>query len=174
MKKYLGWLAALCGFAVVHEGMHAIMASIYGEYQSFAVRPYGLEVVYKTAVPERVGLKWGFISGASNVMTLALGYCLFLCRAKISVSPRRFLRNAAFWATVLFLLIDPFNLSVGPFFYGGDIGGLASGFGINRLLLQGFFCAILLFNRELIVRKLLPAYGVETRHPFFRPWLKKK
>jgi hypothetical protein len=80
----------------------------------------------------------------------------------------------ALWATIFFMLGDPFNLSIGPFIYGGDIGGLVVGFGINKHLLQGLFFMILLLSRELIAQRLLPVYGQKTNHPFFQPWLKLK
>jgi len=41
-----------------------------------------------------------------------------------------------YWLIVMFLLLDPLNLSVGPFLYGGDIGGIVAGFGVNQYLVQ--------------------------------------
>lgn len=172
VKKYLVLITTIVIFAFVHEGIHALLAMVFDEYQSFRVHPYGLEIIYKTPVAEREGIKWGFISGMSNVSTLFFGYCLFLFRAKVGSLQSRFLRNLGYWATIFFMLGDPFNLSIGPIIYGGDIGGLVVGFGINRYLLQGVFFMILLFNRELIAQELLPVYDIKTNHPFFRPWLK--
>ena len=171
-KRYSALLAAVIIFAFVHEGIHALFAMVFAEYRSFRIHPYGLEVIYNTAVAEREGIKWGFISGMSNVSTLFFGYCLFLFRAKAGLLQSRFLRNLGYWTTLLLMLGDPFNLSIGPILYGGDIGGLVVGFGINKYLLQGVFFMILLFNRELIAQGLLPVYGIKTNHPFFRPWLK--
>jgi hypothetical protein len=156
-NKYLVLITAIVVFAFVHEGIHALLAMIFGEYQSFRVHPYGLEVIYKTVVAES---------------TLFLGYCLFLIRTKAGSLQSRFLRNLGYWTTIFFMLGDPFNLSIGPFIYGGDIGGLVAGFGISKYLLQGFFFMLLLFNRELIAQGLLPVYGIKTNHPFFRPWVK--
>jgi len=173
LKKYLVLLTAIAIFAFVHEGIHALVASVFDEYQSMRVHPYGLEIVYKSPVAEREGIKWGFISGMSNVSTLFLGYCLFLLGAKTGSLRSRFLRNLGFWTTILFMLGDPFNLSIGPLIYGGDVGGLAVGFGINKYLLQGLFFIILIFSRELIAQRFLPVFGIKTKHPFFRPWLKR-
>jgi hypothetical protein len=77
VKKHLTLILALVIVAIVHEGLHAMIASVYGEYAGFRVKPYGLEVIYTTPVEERAGLNWGFISGASNLATLLLGYLLF-------------------------------------------------------------------------------------------------
>lgn len=64
------------------------------------------------------------------------GYCLFLLWANTGSLRSRFLRNLGFWTTILFMLGDPFNLSIGPLIYGGDIDDLVVGFGINKYLLQ--------------------------------------
>jgi len=171
MKKYFTFFLALIIFCLVHEGTHALIATAFGEYQAFHVRPYGLEVEFKTPVTEREGIKWGFISGTSNVFTIILGYLMFLARNSATNLRSPFLRKLSYWLTFFFLLIDPLNLSVGPFIYGGDIGGIVAGLGINRYVVQGIFFMIFLFNRELIVQTLFHVYGVKTRHPLFQPWL---
>ena len=161
-------------FAIVHEGFHALLAMQYNEYKAFHVRPYGLEVEYNTPVSEREGIKWGFISGTSNVVTLLIGYILFLFRVRMSRLEGSFLNAFGYWLIFFFLLLDTFNLSIGPFIYGGDINGIAVGFGLNRYLVQIVFFVVLLMNRELVVQKLFPAYGVKTKHPLFQPLIKLK
>jgi len=47
-----------------------------------------------------------------------------------------FMSAVGYWLIVMFLLLDPLNLSVGPFLYGGDIGGIVAGFGVNQYLVQ--------------------------------------
>ena len=63
MKKWFAFIAAVVFFFFVHEGLHALTASFFGEYQAFHVRPLGLEVTFKTPVPERAGWHWALISG---------------------------------------------------------------------------------------------------------------
>jgi len=72
------------------------------------------------------------------------------------------------------MLGDAFNLSVGPFIYGGDINGISKGVGVNRYIIQSIFFIVLLLNRELLVQKLLPVYGIKTKHPLFYSWKKLK
>jgi len=71
------------------------------------------------------------------------------------------------------LLADPFNLSVGPFLYGGDANGIAVGLGINRIVIQAIFLVVLVANRELVAQKLIPMYNVEGNHLLFRPLLRR-
>ncbi len=174
MKKYLTLILAVIIFAIIHEGTHAIIAMAFEEYQTFQVHPYGLEVIFKTPVTERKGIKWGFISGMSNVVTLLFGYLMFSLRAKITRLQSSSLSALGYWLIILFLLLDPLNLSIGPFLYGGDIGGIVVGFSINQYLIQIIFFVIFLLNREIIAQELLPAYGIKTRHPLFRPWIRLK
>jgi hypothetical protein len=171
MTKWLAFLLAVVVFFTVHEGLHALTATIYGEYEAFHIRPLGLEVTAKTPVDERSGLKWAVFSGTSNLVTLVLGYLLLAFGRRVARSHSVFLKASIYYLTLLGLLLDPLNLSIGPFIYGGDANGIAAGLGISRYLVQTVFFLILLVNRELVAQKLLPTYGVRTRHPLLRPWL---
>jgi hypothetical protein len=174
MRKYLTLILAIIIISIIHESTHALIAMTFDEYQVFQVHPYGLEVIFKTPVAEREGIQWGFISGMSNVVTLLMGYLMFLFRVKIARLRSSFLSALGYWLIILFLLLDALNLSIGPFIYGGDIRGIVVGFGINQYLIQFVFFVILLLNRELIAQKLLPVYGIKTKHPLFRPWIRLK
>ena len=169
MKKYLPFIVAVILFIVIHEGMHAVMASVFGEYETFRVHYYGFEVVFKTPVAEREGIHWGYISGASNAVTMAIGYIFFLYREKLARLANPFSHALGYWIFFVFLLFDALNLSVVPFIFNGDIGGIVRGFGVDRSLVQLLFFAVLLINRELIVRKLFPLYGIRTKHLLFQP-----
>ncbi len=169
MKKYVILILAVLTFLILHEGAHIVVAHAFGEYESFRLHLYGAEVIFKTPVEQRAGIQWGFISGAANALTLMLGYLLLLSRKTMAALKNHFWRSYIYWLTFLFLLIDAFNLSIGPFLYGGDIGGIVAGFGLNRYLVQGFFLFILLLNRELAVQQLFPAFGVKTGHILFQP-----
>jgi hypothetical protein len=144
-----------------------MIASVYGEYAGFRVRPYGFEVIYKTPVEERAGVNWGFISGASNLATLLLGYLLFAFKNRFVKHQNEFSRTLSYWLIICLLLLDPLNLSVGPPLYGGDANGMAVGFGIDLCFIQVILMIILLLNRELLAQKVIPSFGVKTSHPLF-------
>jgi hypothetical protein len=171
MKKWLAFLLAVVVFFTVHEGLHALTAAVYGEYEAFHVRPIGLEVTFRTPVDERSGIRWAFISGTSNLATLMLGYVLLAFGRRVARSRSVFLKASIYYLTLLGLLLDALNLSIGPFIYGGDANGIAVGLGISRYLIQAIFFLILLSNRELVAQKLLPMYEVKTDHPLLRPWV---
>jgi hypothetical protein len=170
MKKWLAFLLAVLIFAAVHEGTHALVAAIFGELKAFQLKPLGFEVILQTPTDERSGIQWAFISGTSNGLTLLLGYSLLMVGGKCNCLQSSFLKACVFYTTLFLLLIDAFNLSIGPFIYGGDVNGIAVGLGVNRYLIQALFLLVLLANRELVARKLLPAYNVQTTHPLLKPW----
>lgn len=172
MRKYFPLILAIIIFVIIHEGTHAVIASIFNEYQAFRVHFYGFEVVYNTSVADRTGIEWGYISGLSNVVTLIIGYILFIYRKYLSKNKNMFFQEFGYWAIFVFMLFDALNLSIIPFLFGGDIGGIVQGFGINRFLVQSFFFAILLVNRELIIHHLFPLYGIKTKHILFQPIFK--
>mgnify|MGYP005845251121 FL=1 len=159
---------------IVHEGTHAFVAMLFGEYEAFHIRPVGFEVTYRTAIDERSGIQWAFISGASNLVTLLMGYLLLILGERLTRLPSVFLRASIFYLTMLSLLYDPFNLSVGPFIYGGDANGITVGLGINRYVIQAIFLVVLFVNRELVAQKLFPMYDVQVKHVLFRPLVRWK
>jgi hypothetical protein len=171
MRKWLAFVLAIVVFVAIHEGTHMLVATMYGEYDAFHLRPIGLEVKFKTPVDERSGIQWAFISGASNLLTLSLGYLLLSLGERFAHSRVVLLKAGVYYLTILMLLADALNLSVGPFVYGGDANGIAVGLGISRYVVQVVFFILLLVNRDLLAHKHLPAYNVRTRHPLLRPWI---
>lgn len=172
-KHVTNWLLFILSyivFSLIHEGSHAILSSIFNEYSSFKILLYGFEVTYKTCVEDRVGLKWVFITGIPNLITLFIGYILFLNR-KAFLNLKREIKYLFLYIVILLMIGDPFNLSIGPFLWGGDIFGIITGLSINQFVVQAFFLSILFFNRELIAQKLLPEFFIKTKHILLRKWL---
>ncbi len=174
MKRWLVFMLAWVIVSFLHEGMHAVTAAAFDEYKAFHVRPYGLEVEYRTPVNERTGAKWAVVSGSSNLATIMLGYALLIPARRVAAGRSLLFKGGIYYLTLLSLLLDPLNLSVGPFLYGGDANGIAVGLGINRYIIQALFLLILLANRELVAQTLLPTYGVGTKSVLLRPWLPQR
>lgn len=171
IRKLTTLLLALLIFMVIHEGVHILTAVAFDEYEGFHVRGLGLEVTFKTPSEARMGLKWAVISGTSNIITIALGYCFYAIRHRFATLHSLFYAGLGYWLNVLFLIVDPLNLSIGPLIYGGDATGIAVGLNVSRWLIQGVFLAIFLINREIVAQRLLPGFGIRTTHPLFQPWL---
>lgn len=174
MRKTFIILSVLLFYAIIHEGTHALFALIFNEYKNFTINYYGLEVIFKTPVIKRQGIEWGIISGGSNIITIIFGYLLFYKKNWFSNLKSRSIKSFAYWLTVIFLLFDALNLSIVPLFFGGDIGGVVEGFGVNRYIVQFLFFIIFLVNRELIIKKLFPLYGVKQTNILWRPLLNRE
>lgn len=170
MPRFLGLLLAVLIYAALHEGAHALAAFAFGEYDSFRVRPWGLEVVMKTPVENRAGFRWAVISGGANLVTVLAGYLLLAGRRRLAASRADLVRIAGYWLALVLLWGDPLNVSLGALVYGGDAEGIAAGLALPRYAVQLLFLLLFLVNRELFARKMVPAYGVATRHPLLRPW----
>jgi hypothetical protein len=96
MKKWLAFMLAVLTYVALHEGAHALVAAIFGEFETFRARPLGFEVIFRTPTDERTGIQWAFISGTSNVLTLLLGYSLLMFGEKCSRLQSSFFKVSIF------------------------------------------------------------------------------
>ena len=170
MRKFLVFILAVMAYLLLHEGLHAGISAAFGELETIRWNVIGPEVVFKTPVELRSGFQWALISGISNLVTIGIGYLLLSRAGKINGMKSLLARGFVYYLTIIFLITDALNLSIGPFVYGGDALGIAEGLGVSRYLIQAVFLVVLLINRELIAQRLLPAFGVETNHLLLRPW----
>jgi hypothetical protein len=174
MGKWLTFLLAVALALALHEGTHIATAQRYGEFETIHIQPFGIEVQFSTPVAERSGPRWAVISGSSNLLTIVLGYLLLGVSRRVAPVRSRAGRRVLFYLTLVLLLADPFNLSIGALIWGGDADGIAAGLGVHRSVVQGVALALLLVNRELAVARLLPAYGVPATHVLLRPWVRRR
>jgi len=88
-------------------------------------------------------------------------------RSKILNLKNTPVKNILYYVTVVFLLFDAINLSIGPFFYGGDALGIAAGLKSYPWIIQMFFGIILLINRELII-SFMRSFGIRSNNILFK------
>ena len=170
MKKWLYFGAALILYILIHEYFHVILSSVFIEFDKLIWHWYGPEVKFVTPEGLRTAsVKWFLISGTSNFITLAIGYFLFLTRHYILELKNIHWKNLLYYSTIVFLLFDAVNLSVGPILYGGDALGIAAGLNIKIWIVQVIFGIILLINRELIV-SFMKVFSVKSKNILFRSW----
>lgn len=173
MKNWLYFVTALILYMLIHEGLHAYIALLFNEYDAIKIHWYGPEVLFVTPVAERTSeIKWFIISGFSNLITLSTGYLLFIMKRKIINLKLPTLRSILYYVTIVFLLFDAVNLSIGPFLYGGDVNGISVGLKIKPWIIQILFGSILLVNRELIV-KFMNCFGIRSSNILFKSWHSK-
>ena len=114
----------------MHESTHYLAARLlYEEVEAFRFLTNGWltsQVIYATPVAERTGPHWLVIAWAPAVVTVAIGYALYLARERWLTRVRWL--NAGLWfATAYFLVVDPLYLAVlAPFVGGGDVAAAAA------------------------------------------------
>ena len=170
VRVSLSFLAAAVVWTLIHEGSHILVAMSYGEFARVAIVDFLPQVVYETPVEARGSeLKWLLIAGVPSIVTVLLGYGLLAARNRIRSAFSGLTVAVLYWTTLVLLLLDPANLALGPFLFGGDAIGIAWGLDVSVIAVQVAAALVLMVNRELIVRLLFPLYDVQTDNPLWKP-----
>lgn len=160
IRRYLYFILAGITYLIIHEGVHIIQALIFGIYKGISVLPLGIEV--EIMQPLSIGgFKLAVFSGLSSVVTVLIGYVLFVFSPKILKLNKQPVKNYIYYVTFVFLLLDPVYMSLLSFFVGGDINGIALGLNIPYMTVRGIYFVIAVFNTCLVYKKLYPAYVVK-------------
>ncbi len=159
-RRYLYSILGALTYIIIHEGVHIIQAKAFGVYEGIRVLPIGIEVLI--AEPLRIsGLKLASFSGLSSVITIIIGYTLFIFTPKILKLNKQPIKNYLYYATFAFLLIDPIYISLISFFVGGDINGISLGLNLSYITIRCIYFVIAIFNTYLVYKKLYPAYVIK-------------
>lgn len=117
----LSFLAAAVVWDAIHEGIHILVAMYYDEFARIAVVEFLPQVVYETPVDARGSeLKWTLIAGLQSFVTVLLGCGMLAARNRFQSPLSGLTVPVLYWTTVVLLLLDPANLALGPFVFGGD------------------------------------------------------
>ena len=154
-RQYIGILAAVIAYYLVHEGAHLLYALLTGVFKQINLIGLGVQIdVYAERMTDAqlgvfclVGALATFCTGA--LLTALVGR---ICRAR-----SKLLRAALYYITIALLLIDPLYLSVlCGLFGGGDMNGIA--LICPEWAARCLFGALLLINGLAFWKRVLPAY----------------
>ena len=154
-RQYLGILAAIAAYYLVHEGAHLLCALLMGTFKSVHFMGIGMQVVVD--FDQMSAAQLGIFCLAGSASTLLVGYILCALTAKICTCSSKVVRAIFYYITIAFLVLDPLYLSILCGFFGsGDMNGI-------RLLCPEWmaragFGAILLANGIVFWKKVLPVY----------------
>ena len=161
-RQYIGILAALAAYYLVHEGAHFLYALLTGVFRQ--IRLMGLGVQIDVCADRMTDTQLGSFCLAGALATFCVGYLLAARAKRICRAQSKLLRAALYYTTIAFLLLDPLYLSaLCGFFGGGDMNGIA--------LLCPEWAARLLFGVLLVIngavfwRCVLPAYQKSFSKP---------
>ncbi len=155
-RKWLGLIAAIVLYYIVHEGAHLAAALLYGAYRGVRLLGPGVQVVVDTAaLTER---QLAVFSSVGCIATLFAAYILCAATAQLVRSRSKMLKAVCYYATLALLLVDPLYLSLlYKFFGGGDMNGILL-FGIPEAAVRVFFAVIATVNAVIIIKRVYPAY----------------
>ena len=154
-RKYIGIIAAILAYYVVHEGAHLVFALLYGSFKQIVFLGFGVQIdVY---VDQMTDAQLGLFCLAGAAATLITGYVLTACSGVICRSGSKLYRAIMYYVTIVMLLLDPLYLSVlCGLFGGGDMNGIARL--VPELWARVFFGLVLAGNTVFFLRKVLPTY----------------
>lgn len=160
VKKYLYFLLAGITYLVIHEGVHVVLANIFGVFEGIKVLPIGVEV--EITQPLTIGgIRLALFSWLSSITTIVIGYVLLFLTPKILKLKSQQIKNYIYYVTFVFLLLDPVYISILSFFVGGDINGITLGLNLSYTVIRGIYFIVAAFNGYLVYKRLYPAYVIK-------------
>ena len=109
-RQYIGILAAVVVYYLVHEGAHLLYALFAGVFKQINFMGIGVQIdVYAGRMSEA---QLGAFCLAGAVATFCGGYALVALAGKICCAKSKLLRATLYYITIAFLLLDPLYLSI--------------------------------------------------------------
>ena len=154
-RQYIGILAAIVAYYIIHEGAHLLAALLQGVFKQINFMGLGIQIdVYADQMTDT---QMGIFCLAGAIATFVCGWILVLLCSKICTLKSAVLKAIFWYVTIALLILDPLYLSVlCGFFGGGDMNGI-------RLLMPEavariIFAVIGILHIVVIWKYLLPRY----------------
>lgn len=154
-RQYVGLLAAVVAYYLIHEGAHLLYALWVGAFKRIKFMSLGMQVdIYAEKLsPTQLGV----FCLLGSVATLLFAYILIALIRKISKLSSKTLKACAYYITLALMLIDPLYLSVlCGFFGGGDMNGIS--LIVPQALARILYGIILVINLIIFIKIVLPRY----------------
>ena len=154
-RQYIGILAALAAYYLVHEGAHLLYALLTGVFKQ--IRLMGLGVQIDVYAEHMTNMQLGIFCLVGALAIFCVGYLLAALAKNFCRAQSKLLRAMLYYITIAFLLLDPLYLSVlCGFFGGGDMNGIALLF--PAWAARVIFGVLLLVNGLVFWKRVLPVY----------------
>ena len=159
-RQYLGILAAVVGYYLIHEGAHFLYALLTGVFKQIKFMGLGVQIdVYAERMTDT---QLGLFCLAGALATFLAAYLLAALAKRICRMKSKLLRAMLYYITIALLLIDPLYLSaLCGLFGGGDMNGIA--LLCPEWAVRCLSGALLIANALVFWRRILPVY----RQSFF-------
>ena len=155
IRQYIGILAAVAAYYLVHEGAHLIASLYYGVFRKINFMGLGMQIdVYADRMTD---IQLGVFCLAGAASTLVLGWVMIALAKKICEAKSKVFKAVMWYVSLAVLLIDPLYLSVlCGFFGGGDMNGIQLLF--PETAVRIVFALIGVIHILVIRNYLLPQY----------------
>lgn len=155
-RQYLGILAAVIAYYVIHEGAHLLTALCMGTFKqiNFMVLGVQIDVFAERMSDFQMGI-FCLAGAAATLVTACIltALCKVICKAKSKVY-----RAVMYYITIVMLLLDPLYLSVlCGFFGGGDMNGIS--LLIPEVAARIIAGVLLIINGIVFFKVILPTYS---------------
>ena len=155
-RQYIGILAAVIAYYLIHEGAHLLYALFTGVFRQIRFMGLGVQIDIFRERTTDTQLSIFCLVGAAA--TFCIAYLLTALAYKIGTAKSKLFRAVMYYITIALLLIDPLYLSIMcGLFGGGDMNGIA-------LLLPEWaarvgFGVLLVVNGLVFWKRILPVYS---------------
>ena len=154
-RQYIGILAAIVAYYIIHEGAHLLSALLQGVFKQINFMGLGIQI--DVFADRMTDTQMGIFCLAGAIATFVCGWILVLLCNKICTLKSPVLKTIFWYVTIALLILDPLYLSVlCEFIGGGDMNGI-------RLLIPEtaariIFAVIGVLHIVVIWKYLLPRY----------------
>ena len=107
-RQYIGILAALAAYYLVHEGVHLLYALLTGVFKQ--IRLMGLGVQIDVCAERMTDTQLGIFCLVGALATFSVGYLLAALARNICHAKSKLFRAVLYYITIAFLLLDPLYL----------------------------------------------------------------
>lgn len=155
MRQYMGLIAAIVVYYVIHEGAHLLYALSLGAFKQINFMGMGMQIdIYSEQMTQT---QLGIFCLIGSVATIICAYVLVALIDKIGQVSSKVFKACAYYITIAMLLIDPLYLSsLCGFFGGGDMNGISLLF--SEIGARIVYALILVINVIVFVKIVLPKY----------------
>lgn len=155
IRQYIGLVAAVVLYYVIHEGAHLAVALALGVFKQINIIGLGMQI--DVFAEQMTSSQMGWFCAAGPIATFVAGWLLVFFAGKICSMKSALIRTCAWYTSLTMLILDPLYLSL---FYrwvgGGDMNGIAL---IVPEVVASVVAAIIgVVNIIVIWKVLYPAY----------------
>lgn len=154
-RQYIGLLAAILAYYVVHEGAHLIYALCIGVFKQ--INFIGLGVQIDVYAEQMTSEQMGIFCILGSVATTITAYVLVVLADQIKNISSKVFKACMYYITIIMLLMDPLYLSLlCGMFGGGDMNGIS--LLIPEIVARIGFAVLLVANIFVFFKLVLPKY----------------